>query len=114
MLRITTYDKPRTLMVRLEGKLSGPWVRELEECWRRALAGQSEPVLTIDLTEVTSVDAAGRACLEAMHHQGAEFIAADCLMKAVVAEVTALPATNGEPAKGRGNTDDLRGRDRKS
>ena len=66
----------------------GPWVRELEECWRGALAGQRQPNLRVDLTEVTSIDAAGQACLAALHRQGAEFVAADCLMKAVVAEIT--------------------------
>jgi anti-anti-sigma regulatory factor len=99
MLRITTYDKPRTLMFRLEGQLSGPWVRELEECWRRTVAGQSGPILTIDLTEVTSIDAAGRACLAGMHRQGAEFIAADCLMNAVVAEITGDDAKHGGEAR---------------
>jgi hypothetical protein len=91
MLRITVHDAPRTLTVRLEGRLAGPWVRELEECWRGALASQGEPSLRVDLTEVTSIDAAGQACLQALHRHGAEFVAADCLMKAVVAEIT-----NGE------------------
>ena len=53
--------------------------------WTRV---SSEPALRIDLTEVTSVDAQGRACLEALHRMGAQFVAADCLMKAVVAEIT--------------------------
>ena len=52
------------------------------------LARQSKPVLRFDLTGVTFIDAAGRACLAAMHRQGAEFIAPDCLMKAAVAEIT--------------------------
>ena len=42
-------------------------------------------------------DAAGRACLAAMHRQGAEFIASDCLMKATVAEITQTPG----PDRGR-------------
>ncbi len=88
MLRITVHDSPRTLTFQLEGALAGPWVRELEECWRDAQAGQGEPVLRVDLTEVTSVDAAGKACLAAMHRQGAELIAGDCLMKALVDEIT--------------------------
>jgi hypothetical protein len=41
----------------------------------------------VDLTGVTSIDAAGRACLLALHRQSAEFITADCLMKAVVDEI---------------------------
>ena len=92
MLRITAHDNPRTLMFRLEGKLSGPWVRELEECWRGALAGRRDPALRVDLTGLTSMDAAGQACLAALHRQGAELVAADCLMKAVVAEITGAPS----------------------
>jgi hypothetical protein len=97
MLRITIHDAPPTLTFRLEGRLAGPWVRELEECWRGALASRREPILRVDLTGLISIDAAGRACLEALHRQGAEFVAADCLMKAVVAEITGAPG----PDRGR-------------
>ena len=103
MLRITVHDIPRSLTFQLEGSLAGPWLRELEECWQNALASPHQPVLRVDLTGVTSINAAGRACLAALHRQGAEFVAADCLMKAVVAEITqaALPdcgSPNGEGA----------------
>ena len=98
MLRITVHDSPRTLTFQLEGRLAGPWLRELEECWRGAQASHRKATLRVDLTEVTSIDAAGQACLAAMHRHGAEFIAADCLMKAVVAEVTgALVPEGGRP-----------------
>jgi hypothetical protein len=99
MMRITVHNAPRALTFRLEGRLVGPWVRELEECWGAALASQREPILRVDLTEVTSIDAAGRACLEALHRQGAEFVAADCLMKAVVAEITRVPVPAPETPK---------------
>jgi hypothetical protein len=95
MLRITIHDARPTLTFRLEGRLAGPWVRELEECWRGALASRREPILRVDLTGLISIDAAGRACLEALHRQGAEFVAADCLMKAVVAEITRAPEVTG-------------------
>ena len=98
MLRITVHDAPRTLTFRLEGRLAGPWVRELEGCWRTALDGQPKPVLRVDLTEVTSIDAAGRDCLAALHRHGTEFIAADCLTKALVAEIIQAPAPDcGRP-----------------
>jgi hypothetical protein len=99
MLRITIHDTPPAVTFRLEGRLVGPWVRELEECWRGALAGQCEPILRVDLTEVTFIDAAGRACLAALHRQGAEFIAADCLMKAVVSEITGAPVPDPQTPK---------------
>ncbi len=88
MLRITVHDHPGTLTYQLEGSLAGPWLQVLEECWRDTLARQSKTIVCIDLTGVTFIDAAGRACLAAMHRQGAEFIAPDCLTKAAVAEIT--------------------------
>ena len=104
MLRITVHDAPRILTFRLEGRLAGPWVRELEECWRGALNGRREPALRVDLTGLTSLDPAGQACLEALYRQGAEFVAADCLMKAVVAEITARPVPERRRPKGRANS----------
>ena len=92
MLRITVHDDPESLTFQLEGRLAGPWVRVLQECWQSALARQRQPILRVDLTGVTSIDAAGQACLAALHREGAEFIAADCLTRAVVAEITRPPS----------------------
>ena len=99
MLRITVHDKPGGPTFQVEGRLAGPWVRVLEECWQNALARQRQPSLRVDLTGVTSIDAAGQACLAALHREGAEFLAADCLMKAVVAEITQATAPDGGRTK---------------
>ena len=99
MLRITVHDKPPALTFQLEGRLVGPWVRVLQECWQSALPRQPQPILRVDLTEVTSIDAAGRACLAALHRQGAEFIAADCLTRAVVSEIARAPVSDAETPK---------------
>ena len=90
MLRITVLDNSGPLTFRLEGRLAGPWVRELENCWQSMLVSQRKPVL-FDLTGVTFVDSAGKAFLAARHAQGAELVASGCLMRAVVAEITAAP-----------------------
>jgi anti-anti-sigma regulatory factor len=103
MLRITVHDKPRSLTFQLEGSLAGPWVRELEQCWQNALAGQHKPVLRVDLTGVISINAAGKSCLAALHRQGAEFVAHDCLTKAVVAEITETAVSNCRPPKRKGD-----------
>lgn len=88
MLRITMRDNQESLCFRLEGRLAGPWVRELEECWQSTLNRQRKPILRVDLTGVTFIDDAGKACLAAMHRQRAELVAADCLTKEIVAEIT--------------------------
>ena len=99
MLRITVHDKPGSLAFQLEGRLVGPWVQLFQECWQSALARQRQPTLRVDLTGVTSIDAAGRACLAALHRRGAEFVAADCLTKAVVAEITTAPSGGGQEGR---------------
>jgi anti-anti-sigma regulatory factor len=88
MLRITAHDSPRVLTLRLEGRLEGPWAVELEKCWKATVAGLCKPKLCVDLTGVTFIDSAGKARLAAMHRKGAEFIASDCLIRAVVEEIT--------------------------
>jgi len=98
MLRITVHDTEETLTFQLEGSLAGPWLHELQKCWGDTLATRRRPVLRVDLTGVTSLDAGGRSCLTAMHRQGAEFIAADCLMTAVVAEITESPGSQAPRA----------------
>lgn len=88
MLRITAHDNPRVLTLQLEGRLEGPWAAELEKCWKSTLASLRKPKLRVDLTGVTFIDAAGKARLAAMHRKGAEFIASDCLTRAIVEEIT--------------------------
>lgn len=87
MLRITANDNPRVLTFRLEGRLEGLWVHELDQCWRSLVENGGEPTVYVDLTGVTYVDAAGKAQLAEMHEQGAQFIAGDCLTEAIVAEI---------------------------
>ena len=104
MLRITVHKTPGVVTFRLEGKLTGEWVDVLQECWQFALSCQQGTIrradLTVfrmDLTGVTSIDAVGKACLAAMHRQGAELVAADCLTKAIVAEIIEAPLPSGCP-----------------
>jgi len=55
------------------------------------LDGNYGVAVRFDLAGVTFIDDAGKAYLAAMHRLGAEFVAADCLTKAVVAEITKSP-----------------------
>jgi hypothetical protein len=99
MLRITTHSDPPTLTFRLEGKLVGPWVRELEVCWQNTTADHPGAVQRFDLTGVTFIDAGGKAFLAARRAQGAEFVASGCLMRAVVAELTDAATRDGCPER---------------
>ena len=88
MLRITVHDNPESVTFQLEGRLAGAWVREVEECRQRTLAGRRGMGVRFDLAEVTFIDAVAKVYLADMHRQGAEFVAPDCMTKAVVAEIT--------------------------
>lgn len=92
MLRITVFDDPGAVTFWLEGRLVGGWVQELHDCWEATLARCPRPAVRVDLTEVTYVDAAGKAFLAAKHSQGAELVAAGCLMRAIAAEIAAVAA----------------------
>ena len=90
MLRITMTDQPRVLTFRLEGRLEGAWVAELEKCWRETRARARGSKHRVDLNGVTFVDDAGGALLAHMYDQGAELVAGDCLMKAIVEEIASM------------------------
>lgn len=88
MLRITVHNEPESITFQLEGRLSRPWLSEMDKCWRHALMSKDKPAVHVDLTGLTFVDEAGKAYLAAMHHNGADFVANDCLTKSIVDEIT--------------------------
>jgi hypothetical protein len=94
MLRITIHQDSDVLTFELEGRLIGPWVRELKDCWQSTLVSSRRLAVRFDLTGVTYIDAAGREFLTARHNDGAEFVACGCLMRAVVAEITDAPVSD--------------------
>lgn len=73
MLRITLIQESELPTLKLEGKLSGPWVNELEHSWIQVLKedGPAQSV-TVDLSDVTFVDAEGQKLLKSMCQQGAD------------------------------------------
>ena len=86
MLRITTHSTADSLTFQLEGRLVGPWVRELRDCWRRT-PRDGKRAIHIDLRAVTCVDAAGEKLLTHLYRQGVDQLAMDCQMKALVEEI---------------------------
>jgi len=96
MLRITTDKNAQTLVLRIEGRLEGPWVAVLEQSWRRALATLRGRRLCVDLNGVTFIDGAGKARLAGMHAGGAELLGGDIETKAIVAEIHACCAGTGD------------------
>jgi ABC-type transporter Mla MlaB component len=86
MLRITIHDRSRELRMKLEGKLSGPWVEELRQCWRTASSTTAGRTTSVDLSDVDFVDAEGQSLLAEMHGQGVRLDAATPLIRVLVDE----------------------------
>jgi hypothetical protein len=109
MLRITVHNTPQSITFQLEGRLSWPSLQELDKCWRRVLLRKDKPAVRVDLTGLTFVDDTGKACLAAMYHEGADFVANDCLTKSIVDEITnGSIRQNGTHAKNDNSQIDVR------
>ena len=87
MLRITTETKRGRLTLSVEGRLAGPWVAALEQCWRELQASSPNQKFSINLCGVSFIDNAGKVLLIEMHRLGGELIAEGCLNQAIVNEI---------------------------
>jgi len=73
-----------TATLKLEGKLAGPWVDELERSWSAVRDDSENKLVMVDLCEVTFVDAEGRRLLTWMYERGARFRTSGCVAKTIV------------------------------
>ena len=89
MLRIYIHDQMPVTSFVLEGKLVGPWVKELEKHWESALAAGSSRTMLVDLADVSFIDGEGRALLARMRQKGVRLLSAGVLIDAIVAEIDA-------------------------
>jgi len=87
MLKITVDNTMNAATLKLEGRLAGPWVSELERSWRAVKDDSRDKPVMVDLCEVTFVDAEGRKLLSWMYEQGARLRTFGCLAKGIVEEI---------------------------
>jgi len=84
MLKVTVSESAQASVLKLEGRLVGPWVREVENVWNSITNSDKGQQLAVDLCQVTFVDAAGKELLKRMHKAGASLDAAGPLVKYIV------------------------------
>jgi outer membrane protein len=89
MLRITTEKRRGKNFLSVEGRLAGPWVAALEQCWRELRAASPREKFNINLCGVSFIDAAGTVLLKEIYRQGGQLIAEGCLNQAIVDEIVA-------------------------
>lgn len=87
MLRITPDCSNDRVKLRVEGRLMGPWVQELDRCWRELSSDQQRGAV-VDLTGVTFIGEDGKLLLTELWRQGATLYATDCLTRSIVDEIT--------------------------
>jgi hypothetical protein len=95
MCRITIRTSGDELVIKLEGSLVGPWVHELEACWRDVVPKLGGRRMQIDLTAVCHVDDDGRELMTLMYRRGASFVTSGCVMPEVVREIGAVTKATG-------------------
>lgn len=76
VLRITVDENSEGIVLKLEGRLTGPWVEELDRVWKETAPGLNKKNLSLDLREITFADAGGIGVLKAIYSQtGASILA---------------------------------------
>jgi anti-anti-sigma regulatory factor len=88
MLRITLQESDSVTAVVLEGRLAGPWAEELNRVWVETAPRLGSRKLSIDLRNVTYVDAVGKRVLKEIFSQAdAELVASSLGMQDVAKEI---------------------------
>jgi len=87
MLKITIHDSAAEFRFHLEGRLSGPWVEELRQCWHTAASTTGGRTTVLDLCDVDFIDPAGQRLLTEMHAREVRLVADTPLIEAVIEEV---------------------------
>jgi outer membrane protein len=87
MLRITTETKRGKATVTVEGRIAGPQVATLEQCWRELYASAPKLKYVVNLCGVSFIDKSGKMLLMEMHQRGAELQAQGCLNEAIIEEI---------------------------
>lgn len=105
MLRITTEKKRGKAILNVEGRLAGPWVAALDQCWRELRAASPQQKFQVDLCGVSFIDAAGKVLLKEIHRQGGALIAEGCLNQAIVQDIV----RSERAEKGHGRKDGPKG-----
>ena len=75
MLKITISETETTMRMKLEGRIAGPWAEELNRVWVEKAPVLGSRKMSIDLSEVTYADEAGKKVLrELVAQSGAELV----------------------------------------
>jgi hypothetical protein len=89
MLKIDFSETPKEERWILHGRLTMPWVQELEACWNKTHRRDVARVCIVDLKQVTFIDKCGERLLRMLAIGGAQFTARGMYTKHILEEITA-------------------------
>jgi outer membrane protein len=106
MLRITTEKRRGKTVLSIEGRLAGPLLGTLEQCWREVRQASPSERVNVNLCGVSFIDAAGKMLLKEIHRQGGELVAEGCLNQAIVDDIVKSEKetkSHGRKDRGKGS-----------
>jgi len=96
MLKITVQTEGDKTLLKLDGKITGPWVKELEGCWQMLRRVQGRQKMVVDLADVSFINPAGSQLLERMYQEGADLLGEGPLTRSIVEEIEGRIAAQGK------------------
>jgi|ERR1700693_5003928 len=87
MLKITVDVDSKATVLKLEGKLMGPWVEELERAWNSITLSPQARRMLVDLDGVTFVDLRGKLLLTRMHLAGVDLAGDGAMTKFTIEKI---------------------------
>ncbi len=98
MLRISVKNEGagKELLLEVEGRLAGPWVEELERCWKKEQMRGSADAVVVRLSNVSFVDEMGTGLLSRMFQAGAKLEGSGCMVRALIARITGTAFPSGD------------------
>ncbi len=69
VLRITFEENSNAIVIKLEGRIAGPWATELGRLWNEKAPAFTQKKLSLDLRETTFADAGGIKVLRIIYSQ---------------------------------------------
>lgn len=91
MMKIEIQEAGETVVMKVEGRLAGAFVSELETCWRTAQSAEPQGQISVDLKGVTCVDRGGRYLLQLMHRNGVRFVRAGLALQDILEQIMEQP-----------------------
>ena len=87
MMKATIERSVEGTLVVVEGRVAGPWVRELEQAWAELQTSEGSRVITIELKDVIFIDEAGKGLLRRMAESGASIRGGGCATTAIISSI---------------------------